>query len=131
MKPPNPKSLFDWFSWYFHLASKALNNLTENRNCLKFEAYIGDVNDVFSTLSVKAKSKQEESSSKFDRILLSNIPDYTCMIYVFIECMPMLKKIGYSYINCNVLLNTRLWEDYEHYVYAGSLMQSIKECKEL
>ncbi len=131
LNPPNPKSLLDWFSWYFHLASKALNNLTKNKNCLKFEGYIGDVNDVFSNLSVRAKSTQQDSFSKFDRILLSNVPDYTGLIYVFIECIPMLKKIGHSYISCNVLLNTGMWEDYEHYVYAGSLMQSIEECKEL
>jgi hypothetical protein len=131
LKPPNPNSLFDWFSWYFYLASKALNNLTQNRNCLKFEAYVGDLNDVFSTLSVKAKSMRHESSSKFNRILLSNVPDYTCLIHVFIECIPMLKKIDHSYVNCNVLLNTGLWKDYEHYVYAGSLMQSIEECKKL
>ena len=53
LNPPNPKSLFDWFSWYFHLISKALSNLTKKMNCLKFEAYVGDINDIISTLNVK------------------------------------------------------------------------------
>jgi hypothetical protein len=68
---------------------------------------------------------------KFDRINLSNIPDYTSLLFMFTECIPLLKTNPSSFIRCNVLLNCSLWSDYAHYVYANSFMPSLELCRTL
>jgi hypothetical protein len=129
-EPANSGCLFDWFALYFYLLAKSVKFLTD-LSCLTVESRIDDVNNVVAELAAQAKRKAIENEQdldelKFDRMYLSNIPDYTSMIYVFVECMPML-KFGKSFIRCNVLMNTGIWNFYEDYVYSGSLIQSLEQ----
>lgn len=73
-----------------------------------------------------------DENFKFDRIYLSNIPDYTSLLYAFIECLPQLKqKEKKSFIMSSLMLNCGSWRNYEHYMYASSLMESFEKCRTL
>ncbi len=125
-EPSNPKSMFDWYAFYFYKIAKSLKFLTKDTNSLVVETRVGDVNDVLSNIYHESKGN-EESFKNFDRIFLSNIPDYTSLIYVFLECMPLLKPTENSFIKSTCLLNTGMWKDYEQYVYSGSLIHDLKK----
>jgi hypothetical protein len=62
---------------------------------------------------------------------VSNIPDYTSLLYVFTECLPHLKQIDNAFLKSNIMLNCSLWKDYEHYIYASSLLETFAKCQTL
>jgi hypothetical protein len=136
-EPANKSTLFDWYAFYFHLLAKAFKYLAVDTSCLAVEGRAGDVNNAISCCHVEAKRRALESGThvdlfKFNRIYLSNIPDYTSMIYAFLECGQMLKSnSNNSFFKCTVMMNTGIWKDYEHYVYSTSLIKSLKECSSL
>ena len=130
-QPDNPQSIFDWFTFYFLKVAKALDFLTKTLNALNIIGCVGDVNDSLSSLNLESKRNVNTIKNKFDRIYMSNIPDYTSIIHVFLECMPLLKTTETSYVKSTILMNTGLWADYGHYVYSGSLLQSLKQGEKL
>ena len=129
--PANPQGVFDWYAFYFIKVAKALDFLTQHLNALNIIGCIGDVYDSLSNLNLELKPNMSTTKHKFDRIYVSNIPDYTSIIHVFLECMPLLKTTETSYVKSTILMNTGLWADYAHYVYSGSLLQSLKQGEKL
>ena len=132
IRPENPKCMFDWFAFYFYKTAKALRFLTKENPCITFEARIDDVNHLLSHMYIKSNLDGSiKEKYKFDRIFLSNIPDYTSLLYSFLECTPMLKFTASSFFKCKVLLNTGIWKDYEQYVYSGSLIRDLNQSRSL
>jgi hypothetical protein len=130
--PQNPRGIFDWYAFYFYKIAKSLKFLIVDTNSIEFDCRIADVNDVLSNLNLerirkKQKKSDDDDGEKFNRIFLSNIPDYHSIIHVFTECMPILKKSMNSFVKCTVLMNTGMWQNYEHYIYSGSLIQDLKQ----
>ena len=117
-KKGNTDGLFTAYALYFHSVASALRFLL-NGGHLTLKGDLGDVNDLLHRL------KLDEPEKKFDRIYLSNIPDYTSLFYAFVESMPLLKvnpkKIDRSFLKCNILLNCSFWNDYSDYVYASKV----------
>jgi hypothetical protein len=90
--PQNPRGIFDWYAFYFYEIAKSLKFLTVDTNSIEFDCRIADVNDVLSNLNLERKRKKQKKSDddngdgeKFNRIFLSNIPDYHSIIHVFTE----------------------------------------------
>ncbi|KAL7553951.1 hypothetical protein ACHAWF_017877 [Thalassiosira exigua] len=90
--------------------------------------------DLGSILSLGASSSYRESNclpNKFQRITLSNIPDYSGMLSVFITLAPMLASKSKSITPCfqsNTLLNTGIWKSYDDYVFS-TVSLSYKEAE--
>ena len=132
--PQNPKSIFDWYAFYFYSIAKSLKFLINDKNMIELEGRIGDVNGVFSNLYLEMKQnnlKENIDDNKFNRIFLSNIPDYHSFINVFTECLPILKSSPCSFIKSTVLMNTGMWANYEHYIYSGSLLKSLNQAESI
>lgn len=63
--------------------------------------------------------------TKYHRITLSNIPDYTGMQSVFITLAPVLSLKSKSITPCiqsNCLLNTGLWKSYDDYIFSTTAL---------
>jgi len=63
--------------------------------------------------------------TKYHRITLSNIPDYTGMHSVFITLAPLLSLKSKSVTPCiqsNCLLNTGLWKSYDDYIFSTTAL---------
>lgn len=86
-----------------HIASTWLFHLSEAVNCLKgkdiqLKFMLGGMNQILERIRLDDKMK-------FDRIFLSNVPDYTGILYNFITVTPLLKD-DRSTFQSNVLHNT-------------------------
>ncbi len=69
----NGKSLFDWFSLYFHNTAKAFKYLTVEKDTLKVDIRTGDVHEILYGYHIKEKKQQNQeihSLNKFDRIFM-------------------------------------------------------------
>ena len=75
--------------------------------------------------------EEAEKTLKFDRIFLSNIPDYTSMFYAMALAMPLLKAKSYAFMRASTLLNCGLWRDYNDYIYSGSLLRGVENARKL
>jgi hypothetical protein len=117
--PISHDSFFNKVTRYFHFVAKAIINLGGKQR-LTVKCCVGDLNKVIEQL--RLQSEANESAEKFDRIYLSNIPDYTSLLYPFLQSMPMLKLGKQSYVRSNNLLNCGMWKDYGHYVYSGKFI---------
>ena len=119
------ENIYDLFVTVFHNIARSIKVLKEIK-CFTIEPHIGDVFD--ELLKLKLKSNH---NLKFDRVYLSNIADYTSLLYAFIECMPMLKHQKWSFIKSSIMLNNLFWDDMNEYAYSSTLMKSIEEIPSL
>lgn len=63
--------------------------------------------------------------TKYHRITLSNIPDYTGMHSLFVKIAPLLSLKSKSVTPCiqsNCLLNTGLWKSFDDYIFSTSAL---------
>jgi len=59
--------------------------------------------------------------TKYHRITLSNIPDYTGMLSMFVKIAPLLSLKSKTVTPCiqsNCLLNTGLWKSFDDYIFS-------------
>ena len=82
--------------------------------------------DLGSIVALGAADRDTRSlPTKYHRITLSNIPDYTGMLSVFTTIAPMLNEKSENIIpslQSNCLLNTGLWKSYDDYVFSGAAL---------
>lgn len=117
-KNHSKQELFKNYALYFHALAKSFKSLTE-KNCFRLESYVDDVHQLLFKLKLQATKQNQLLSFKFDRIYLSNIPDYASLLYAFLGSMPLLKFNQTAFMTCNVMMNCSIWKKYSHYVYAG------------
>ncbi|KAH6667869.1 hypothetical protein B0J14DRAFT_173776 [Halenospora varia] len=113
-KPKKPTRMFDHFAPFFMQAAKAVKFLGGR---LQAEAFLGDYVDVAERLQFGLYSNEEDEDDLphrptsfpvlYDRVHLSNVPDYTSgHLTTFLHALPLLAKKPSSYIKANCLRNS-------------------------
>eukprot|EP00820_Chromera_velia_P000838 Cvel_14810.t2-p1 / transcript=Cvel_14810.t2 / gene=Cvel_14810 / organism=Chromera_velia_CCMP2878 / gene_product=hypothetical protein / transcript_product=hypothetical protein / location=Cvel_scaffold1068:42724-44223(+) / protein_length=500 / sequence_SO=supercontig / SO=protein_coding / is_pseudo=false len=140
-KPPKQTQLSDFFSYFFWAFGKGLQSLLggvgnteerEQKKAARVVLFCGDVNEAIEA----ACPLGSRESSKFDRIFLSNVPDYTAFLPVLTTCAAALKHHPLSEpspsaksthatasIQSNVLMNTQLFSSYDAYLFNGAFVK--------
>lgn len=91
-------------------------------NCLQLEIRTSPINVLAQSIKNQAEERERKGwPAKYHRMISSNIPDYTGMLSIFVDVMPILhestSKID-THMESNILLNNGLWDDYEHFLYS-------------
>ena len=68
------------------------------------------------------EAQQLAGAGRYDRIFLSNVPDYTTMANAFLYFAPALKTMAHCCIEHTILLATTKWTDLDEYIHSGSLL---------
>jgi hypothetical protein len=83
----------------------------------------------FGTKPSHASSRKEKGwPVKYHRILVSNIPDNTGMLSIFIDVMPLLYEptsMIDTHTESNILFNTGIWDDYENFLYSSTAIPDL------
>ncbi|KAJ3036974.1 hypothetical protein HDV00_002166 [Rhizophlyctis rosea] len=122
--PKKPKSFHHWTIEFFHPVAKALTLLTttlptRTTPILRIELRPGDMNNVFDQISLLERTTCESKNlpTTFDRIFLSNVPDYTWMLPIFTTTARVLKPYAQSFIQHNMLLANPLYKMMDDYTW--------------
>ena len=97
---------------YYWDVGKAISNLQDN---ISVEVDLGSVVDIGNETTER---ETNQLPTKYHRITVSNIPDYTGMQIILIKLTPMLAskiKLITPCIQSYVLLNTGIWTTYDDY----------------
>ena len=124
-EPRNPTMLYDYITPFFVNVAEAFTKL-EGRISLEF--ILGEYTDVLERLRLGLLDQRNRAPvpdqkergvlpTTFDRIHLSNIPDYLGgHLSSFLHALPATKDTGLSYMRANCLLNPCLWPKLEDYL---------------
>lgn len=112
---------------FFDCVSKALEELPDQ---MTFEIVIGDMVDYFERAEqgiLRGVGHYESSPVKFpdtfDRIHMSNIPDYVGgAMATFLHALPRLRPQKTSAVTSNVLRNTRVWATHDSFLVDSLLL---------
>ena len=102
---------FNLIRYYWHVG-KALSDLTGKTTIEISSGNIIAFGDV-------------DNPTNYHRISLSNVPDYTGMMSVFVALAPLLASKSKAITPCiqsNCLLNTGLWKSYDDYVFSTAAL---------
>jgi tetratricopeptide (TPR) repeat protein len=126
-------SLHACVSKFYWNAAKAMRNI---RDHLVLEVSLGGITDFGGLVQYDiAKRQQHGLPTRYDRILMSNIPDYTGMLSTFTQVAPLLHDnrdtIPTMMRSC-ILLNTGIWTDkdtYSQFVFSTVALSTKKATK--
>ncbi|KAK8851162.1 hypothetical protein PGQ11_013641 [Apiospora arundinis] len=113
---------------FFDCVAKALDRILDQS---AFEVVLGDMVDYFESaenglLRSEAHSKSVFPTTfpdKFDRIHMSNIPDYVGgAMTTFMHALPILRPKKTSAVTSNVLRNTRVWPTHDSFLVDSLLL---------
>jgi tetratricopeptide (TPR) repeat protein len=109
-------SLHACVSKFYWNAAKAMRNI---RDHLVLEVSLGGITDFGGLVQHNIAERQRHGlPTRYDRILMSNIPDYTGMLSTFTQVAPLLHDdrdtISTMMRSC-ILLNTGIWTDKDSY----------------
>ncbi|KAK6829509.1 hypothetical protein PG987_010093 [Apiospora arundinis] len=113
---------------FFDCVAKALDRILDQST---FEVVLGDMVDYFEgaengLLRSEAQSKSAFPTTfpdKFDRIHMSNIPDYVGgAMATFMHALPILRPRKTSAVTSNVLRNTRVWPTHDSFLVDSLLL---------
>lgn len=116
-----------------------LNSVSLHTNLIRYYWHVGravaDLSDkatieiaLGSIISFGDTESNREGNglpTKYHRITLSNIPDYTGMLSFFVKIAPLLSlksKTVNPCIQSNCLLNTGLWKSFDDYVFSTTAL---------
>ncbi|GAM24902.1 hypothetical protein SAMD00019534_080770 [Acytostelium subglobosum LB1] len=119
---------FDYFINVVFQAARGLRQLAD-RKYITVEFDVGDMNKTLERIRIdEDKSRMAKNlPNQFDRIFLTNVPDYTGQLIVFVDTINSLKLKPHAFIKFNVILNTGLFKDYEEAVHSHTLIPSITQ----
>mmetsp|Transcript_48686 Transcript_48686/g.96082 ORF Transcript_48686/g.96082 Transcript_48686/m.96082 type:complete len:569 (+) Transcript_48686:2320-4026(+) len=144
-KPPRQSELFDYFSFFFWTFGKALQDLGGMQQT---SLLCCDVNE-----AVEGECPLlSPEDSKFDRVFLSNVPDYTGYLPVLTTCAAAIKHLPSpspsetpsslsspsaaskmpntaASIQSNVMLNAFLFPSYATYLFNGAFLDIADTAK--
>jgi hypothetical protein len=106
---------FNMIRYYWHVGRAVANMLGKTA----IEIALGSI------ISFSSDRECSALPTKYHRITLSNIPDYTGMQSVFITLAPALLLKSNSITPCiqsNNLLNTGLWKSYDDYIFSTTAL---------
>ena len=118
--PLDGRSLFHSAIGALRPAATALAELL-SRGQLQLRIEWGDAHAVMEQL------RMTDSTLLFDRIYLSNVPDYTSMLNAFLYFVPALRGGGDGLFEHELLLNTLMWSSLDQYVFSSSCLRPC-EC---
>ena len=128
-------TLFDLSCNLWHKAALAVKGLTadeEGSSSLIFEFSLGDMNAVAKEIAfAKERRKEEDLPTLFLRAFLSNVPDYTGLVYPLIEITPLLTPSPRAFLRCNMLYNAKAWQDYEEWIKYMLVLNDNQELQAL
>eukprot|EP00026_Physarum_polycephalum_P002110 Phypoly_transcript_02114.p1 GENE.Phypoly_transcript_02114~~Phypoly_transcript_02114.p1 ORF type:complete len:881 (+),score=99.61 Phypoly_transcript_02114:86-2644(+) len=113
------KFTFDYCARFFSRVSSALSTLSK---VIKLEWILGDVYNLCEKL---VDNTAREYSVLYDRIYLSNIPDYTGGHLTTSFFAPLLKQLPHAYVANNVLLNTTAFRNVDHWTKTYTLLPNV------
>ena len=126
--PLDGRSLFHSTISTFRPAARALADLLAGGQ-VKLSLEVGDAHAAFERVT-----GQGAPLCTFDRIYLSNVPDYTSMLNAFLYFSPALRRGGRNgddgdgeerpaVLEHELLLNTLLWSSLEQYVFSSTALR--------
>ncbi|CAJ2499920.1 Uu.00g027730.m01.CDS01 [Anthostomella pinea] len=129
-------SFMQCFEVFFRCGAFSLYQLQSR---ITDETVVGELNDCLERLRYDALQQQHESKQgtmdpnvfpkTYDRIHLSNIPDYDgCPLSSFLYTMPVLK--AKSSLSACVLLNNHAFDDYQHLLSEYTLLDNLKSIED-
>eukprot|EP01112_Ceratiomyxa_fruticulosa_P014258 TRINITY_DN4070_c0_g2_i2.p1 TRINITY_DN4070_c0_g2~~TRINITY_DN4070_c0_g2_i2.p1 ORF type:complete len:912 (-),score=197.45 TRINITY_DN4070_c0_g2_i2:22-2757(-) len=122
-RKPGKNTLFDFMKAYF---IKVANALSATKQYIKLEWMVGELCNIAQSLPFDQERLKLNFPITFDRILLSNIPDYTGgTLFVALYIMPILKGVYYSSVKFTVLLNSGRFKDYTEYSKTYTLLPTL------
>ncbi|KAI9353816.1 hypothetical protein BDR26DRAFT_1002677 [Obelidium mucronatum] len=129
--PKEANDVFDCFGRLFFNSAHCFKEMN-----VGVELCAGDIHSLGLELtrknSVAAGMDEQSVPQLFDCILMSNIPDYTGLLNGLLIMSPLLKKTATTTKNpailrANVLFNTGIWKNYDHYVFSSTLLNDASE----
>ncbi|KAF7879570.1 hypothetical protein EAF04_000765 [Stromatinia cepivora] len=144
-KVKNPTSLYDYIAPFFLDAANSIKYL---RGRLQVEAVCEDYVDVaeklrFGLYRDKNSSQSSEAAASdaircksfpvlYDRIHLSNVPDYIGgHLSTFLHASPLLKPLPSSFVQSNCLRNAPAFDDVESFLAEYQLITDTKMAQQL
>ena len=98
-------------------AIAAQHLLAEPTSSLKFELMDGDMNSDARTLSLTEKERDIRGlPSRFMRAFVSNVPDYTGMLYPLLDIVPRLLPSPNAFLRWNVMYRGATWHGPDHWL---------------
>ena len=121
--PLDGRSLFHSTISTFRPAALALADLS-SRGQIRLSLEIGDAHAAVERVG------ESTPSLAFDRVYLSNVPDYTSMLNAFLYFVPVLRGGGSTsgdgewpaVLEHELLLNTLLWTSLEQYIFSSTCL---------
>lgn len=124
------RTLISFTSLFFWNVALSMGYLLYN-GCLQLEIRVNPVNSLAHSIREEAEERNTKGwPAKYHRILSSNIPDYTGMLSFFVDVMPALHKTTSkidTHMESNILFNTGLWKDYEHFLCSSTAIPSLAD----
>ncbi|KAJ9608859.1 hypothetical protein H2200_006630 [Cladophialophora chaetospira] len=119
--PEDPKSLFEYVAPFFMVVAQILASL---RDRMTVRVSVGDVVDQLEDLRPSMQSEPaERTQGLFDRIHLSNKPDYLGMdFFTFQYAVPLLKTHDAAFVTFNCLTCLPRWKTLAQYNVEGVLL---------
>ncbi|KAF4632283.1 hypothetical protein G7Y89_g5844 [Cudoniella acicularis] len=143
MKPRNPNRLFDHFAPLFKQIAKSIKFL---RGRMQVEALLGDYVDVTEKIQFGlyadagsaadgegvSQSRPETFPTLYDRVHLSNVPDYMGgHLSTFLYAMPLLRRCLSSYVKANCLRNSSSFNTVLDYLSEYQLITNDSQLQQL
>lgn len=118
---------FDYFATFFWNVATALTALLDD-DILYLECNVDGLTcfcrDIMTTPDDREARKWP---TKFQRIFVSNIPDYIGMLAFVTEVMPLIHDRDGSYLISNVIMNTGIWKNFAHYVFSATAIPQLRQ----
>ena len=114
------------------LAVKFLHSDPRYHSSLGFEMSLGEMNTVAKEIRFAEQSRAAAKlPTRFLRAFLSNVPDYTGMLYPLLEIAPILLQSDKAFLRCNVLYERSAWGTCEDWLHEFVLLANAKEVKDM
>ena len=90
------------------LAVKQLSLEPESSLCFEFTS--GDMNTIARRIALSAEERAAQNlPSRFLRAFVSNVQDYTGLLYPLLDIAPLLEQSTKAFLRCNVQRNIDFW----------------------
>ena len=115
-------SLFQIFAIFYINLGRAIDNLVKDKS-LAIEISLRSILD-FEEHVLASRDIREKVGlpSKYNEIFLSNVPDYTGLLSVFVKVAPLLQPGSQSTIRSNVLKNTGMFSNFDQYIFGTTAL---------
>jgi hypothetical protein len=72
-----------------------------------------------------------KEKEKFDRIYMSNVPDYTGLLPAYLNFLPLLKDVPHALLDASIMMATVLYQNLEQYIWSATRLRNAKEVESI